>query len=223
MIDDRTDGSSDSSRPWKLTYGPTPPWHRTPEGKRTAVLMGVVVLTLCTWVFGPPLLEHIELLRMQRDALKAIVHRGDAPVLETDSLGPSHVPSAWSVLYKALSAAELQSDGTVLIARRNRPGDGRELIVAVDLHRQPALGGSQAIFAVGRVIQPGTLLHRPRLIHPGELQLVCVSSDPLRVFTGRIDSNDFSRFIFRIEAGEREHIVDGWLTEGGQVLFKPRE
>ena len=116
------------------------------------------------------------------------------------------VPPYWRDFYARLSPPGLKSHGTVFLGRMYAP-DGKERLVAVDM----VVEGNDDVLLMARVVEPGSLLRRPRLVSTMGGRFVSYGLLDRPVPAGRVDTNDPTRLVIfdgRIDArlDERDHV-----------------
>lgn len=123
------------------------------------------------------------------------------------------VPNAWADLYAQLSPPGLRSNGTLFLGAMTAP-EGERRLVAIDITVNNSSRSKDAVLLMARVIEPGNLIRRPRLLSTyGAEFLHYELKGP--VTPGRVDPQDPTHIV--LFNGQ----VDGWL-QGDSVRLRPR-
>ena len=126
----------------------------------------------------------------------------------------------WRELYVRLSPPGFRSDGTVFLGEMKTP-DGDRRLVAVDM----VIDSSSEVLLTARVVEPGSLLRRPRLATASiyRLRSDALLAEP--VTPGKVDPRDPARVLLfggRVEGWLRDDTVNGSLCNDHVELY-PRD
>lgn len=224
-----------------LEYAPHPPSRRRRIVRRASVFFALIVVVGIAIRWLPAARDRIQIQFWQRQCLN---HRPAPGKVVYDDEGertrklladPRYqvrypgaqdayfVPRHWSELYARLSPPGLNSNGTVFLGRMTTPA-GQTRLVALDVTYLPGPGTSWAgivpaeipsWFLTARVIQPGSVLNRPKLLSSSTESLSRMDI-PSPVLTANLDPEDSSHVAL---LGDR---VDAWLRDDDTVLIAPR-
>lgn len=221
----------------KAAVAPTPelqyaPW--PPRGRRVArrlSFLAVVLAVACTsvWWF-PRLRDNAQMFYWQRQSMAHAV--SPVTVVHDRPAGPANappavmlVPRAWTNLYRSISPPGLRSQGTVFL-HALRPREGTRRLVAVDVADAGPITSRRHVEHVEltwRVIEPGVVLTRPRVVRTGERALLFDRNlSGYQLTAGRVDPADPSHFTFTCVVGDRTHTIDGWLRSDDSVSIEFR-
>ena len=213
----------------ELQYAPRPPRGRRIIRRLSVLAVVAAVAGSSAWWF-PRLRENAQMFYWQRQCMAHAVP--PATVVHDRPDGPPNtaprvmlVPPQWTSLYGSISPPGLRSEGTVFLhAMKSREGIRR--LVAVDEVDGGPLTSNRHVQYVEfcwRVIEPGSVLTRPRVVRTGNHALR-FEGDPsgYRLTAGRVDPADPSHFTFTCAVVGRTYTVDGWLRNDDSVSIAPR-
>jgi hypothetical protein len=211
----------------ELQYAPRPPLRRSRAFRRVLLGAGVVIVVVAGIHWFPQVHEHLLLQVWQRRSLNyhppadEVVHDRDpqrAAALLADRRYQSTagsapaaflVPKYWADLYATVSPPGLKSDGTVFLGRMQSV-IGVERLVAVDMTvGNPA---SDDVLLTTRVIEPASLLGRPRVVSTMGSRFLSYHLLDKPVTPAQIDPQDPTHLLL---FGGRIH---GWLQPDGNGL-----
>lgn len=239
-----------------LVYENTSGVRRWPRYVRRAGLVFVALASACGAVYMSPqavyLARQAECMRYRADP-GAVVFEGDpehavgllarstywpVPLKPTMLPKPTAPAAAAAAILRPEELARLgwrptprwNAYGVVFMhERRTKAGARRLVVVPMCLNDGFNRFGSegQAVFMVGEVLKPATLLPKHEVTAPASrresIQLQAGGGQSLRIFAGQPDQSDPSRFSIRYEVGGRTGWVDGqlrdaedWFDEGNQ-------
>jgi hypothetical protein len=137
---------------------------------------------------------------------------------------PALIPREWLEFSSLLSPPGLVSAGTVFLHERISPKGHRRLVAADLLTDRLEDGGDIQMWAAPRIVEPGSLMHLPhdKVSADAVRQLPLIRVADAVFCMGQPDSNDASHFTIRVIRGDRNEVIDGWLTDDDRVLLEPR-
>jgi hypothetical protein len=169
------------------------------------LLVAPVLAALPQW--GPPLRHHLQTLSWQRrcmnespDAREVAYEEDPAAAAALVAADPQYVAlrSAgspvvrfsrnWEQFYALMSPPGRRPGATLFLHARRAPG-GPARLVAVDA-TFPDPAGRASVSLNTTVIEPGSLVSRPRVVGTGGTTLSPGAGAKLRFFSGRPDPND---------------------------------
>jgi hypothetical protein len=219
--------ASPDSATSELQYAPRPPLRRSRTFRRVLLGIGLVIVVVAGVYWFPQVNEHVLLQVWQRRCLNhhppadEVVYDGDpqrAAALLTQPRYQSMpgstpaaflVPPYWADLYATISPPGLKSDGTVFLGRMHSVV-GVERLVAVDMTVGSA--GRDEVLLTTRVVEPASLLGRPRVVSTMGSRLLSFHLLDQPVTPGQIDPQDPAHLLL---FGGRVH---GWLQPDGNSL-----
>jgi hypothetical protein len=195
--------------------------------------LGLVVVAAAAIKWFPQVHEHVLLQVWQRRCLNhhppadQVVYAEDpqrAAALLNDRRYQSMpgsapaaflVPNYWADLYATVSPPGLKSHGTVFLGRM-RSSDGVERLVAIDMViESPA---RDDVLLVTRVVEPASLLGRPRVVQTMGSRFVSYHLRDKPVTPAQVDPQDPTHLLF---FGGRIH---GWFQpDGNSVNIRPAD
>ena len=216
----------------ELQYAPRPPLRRRRVVGRVVVGLAVLAFAAAA-VYGFPVWqERVTLYVLQRQCMRhapaadeVVFDSGPGRAEALMALGGYHhmagppaaaflVPPYWRDFYAKLSPPGLRSHGTVFLGRMTTRG-GKQYLVAVDMSLQSA--GTDDVLLMSRVVEPGSLLRRPRMRGGMGVRLLSFGLLDAAVTPGQVDPADPTHLIL---FGGRVH---GWLADDGSMNLRPHD
>lgn len=186
--------------------------------RRVLLLVGVAVAIAGAVYWYPVVRDHLRVLTWQRRCLNYQPPADHVVFDDSNNRVTPRVQGDWSNLYSRLSPPGLRSEGTLFVGAMT-DADGQLLLVAVDMGRDAILvGGSvirQDVLVTARVVEPGSLVERPRLRSTTATQ-VRVQGLLGPVGPAERDPKDLTHLILLDDR------VDAWLNRDGRVTLAVR-
>jgi len=226
----------------QLDYAPAPRWHQRRALKRwtiRAALLAAVLFSFFHW--GPDAWNQLQTYRAQRQCLnytppqRQLIYADDPnpdPFARRDQNAfQQPAPACWTAI-----AANLPPPGALppnpdpyydsnffplakapAFLHQRDAGNHQRLVVV--LFGGQSLGGKDHRVICCRVIQPATLLHRPRLLWEGSTIVISSFSwtNSARVYAGHPDPSDPAHFTLDIEGAGK---IEGWLQADDTVKIE---
>ena len=216
--------------PSPVGYAPPPRGAALRRWRRPLLLLGLIAMAASAFSWGPALLRHMELLRLQRRCMNyarpphEVAREIPAPFDPVRAQATEHVVSDWEKLYAAISPPGKTPAANIFLHElRNRRG-GRRL-VAVDAGSWDVLSSvlTESISFTWRTVRPGNAVTKPELLAQATVHRhVNPFSEGVRIWTGQADPHDPSHFTFEFQVGDRRGTFDGWLQDDDTVLIQVR-
>ena len=217
----------------ELQYAPRPPLRKRRMFRRVLAGIGLLFVAAAGIKWFPQVNEHIKLQVWQRRCLNhqppadQVVYSEDPQISASLLADPRYqsmptstpsaflVPKYWADLYATVSPPGLRSNGTVFLGRMRTP-DGKERLVAIDMTIDNP--GRDDVLLTTRVIEPASLLGRPRVLQTMGSRFVSYHLCDTSVRPAQVDPQDRSHLL--MFAGR----IHGWFQpDGNSVNIRPAD
>jgi hypothetical protein len=208
-----------------LDYAKAPPWRRRTSVRR-AIAAGVLALILLAALkFARPAWDHARLLHYQGRCLKHVLPPDRVVLDQTNQ--HRFVSPDWDRFYELFSPPGKFYQATVFAHEMHRPGSDSRLVV-VDVAPTALIGPPPAFQCDIKVIQPGGLWSRPKLLRDYSLTPKATTPRPVspqprfRIYAGQPDATNPAHFTIDYQCDGKSGTIDGWLQSDDTILLEPR-
>jgi len=217
----------------ELQYAPRPPLRKRRVVRRVLLGIGLVVVVAAGIKWFPQVNEHVLLQVWQRRCLNhhppadqvvytedpqrsaALLADGQYQSMPTSTPAAFLVPKYWADLYATVSPPGLKSHGTVFLGRMHS-ANGVERLVAIDMViENPA---RDDVLLVTRVVEPASLLGRPRVVQTTGSRFVSYHLRDKPVAPAQVDAQDPTHLLLF------DGRIHGWFQpDGNSINIRPAD
>ena len=202
----------------ELHYAP-PRSRRWRLARRFTVLLVISVVAFSGVWWFPRLRDNLLLFDMQQRCMSYAVPPSTAvhtALAASAVTPPGPIPPEWASFYASLSPPGFKSHGTVFVhAMQSKVGSRR--LVGVDI-----LSSVRTTDFCWRVIEPGSVIRRARLLQAG-VQTLRWDGYAFQIGAGAADPDDPSHFTFSCTLDGTVHAFDGWLRDDDTIAIERRK